>query len=101
MKARDFWEVCVLETPNSFGACHCMVYLRHKKRQAMILVKACRSGQERMPSSCERRPKIADVVSQIEEDLDLPLGDFCRKYDLPFEEAQGEFHSIEAASEKL
>jgi len=101
MKARDFWDVCVLETPNSFGACHCVVYLRHKRKQAMISIAACRSDQERMPGSCERRPKLSDVVSRIEEDLDLPLEDFCRKYNLSLEDAQSDFRSVEAASEKL
>ena len=78
-----------------------MIYLRHKRKQAMILVAACRSDQERMPGSCEQRPRLSDLVSRIEEDLDLPLEDFCRKYNLSLDDAQRDFRSVEASSEKL
>jgi len=81
-RARDSWVVEVQETPSSFGTCHCMVYLRHKQSNIMVMLGACRSGQERQSSLCERRPRLVEVLGQIEKDLDLPDDVFRRKYQI-------------------
>ncbi|MGQ9525040.1 MAG: hypothetical protein ACUVTZ_09405 [Armatimonadota bacterium] len=81
-KARDSWIVEVEETPCSFGTCHCMVYLRHKQSNIMVMLGACRSGQERLSFLCDRRPRLLEVIEQIETDLNLPEDQFRRKYSI-------------------
>lgn len=85
VRARDQWDVESIDTSSSFGTCHCMIVLRDKTRNRMVMVHACRSGEERISSLCDRRETFSQVEEQVRMDLDLPLDEFSAKYGLETE----------------